>query len=212
VGFCVSGGGLLFRTAAHFAPRLGIVPAAVFVAAKDEPAYRPFCDERGLPVVAIGGADRRAFDEELTRQSREAALDLIVLTFNRIIPPEVVDGYRGRIINMHPGLLPAFRGPRPIEDALQAGVRIVGATMHEVDELVDHGPIIAQCVLPIDRDEPMASICQRLHALVAPMFLQTIAWFAQDRIEKDSDGRIWVRGARYGTWPISPSIEMDFTV
>ncbi|MFB3828158.1 MAG: phosphoribosylglycinamide formyltransferase [Bryobacteraceae bacterium] len=210
VGFCVSGGGRLFRNAVREAERLGIEAAALFVAAKDEPAYRSYCDQHRVPLWAIQAAGRREFGEELTSRSADAALDLIVLTFDRIIPGPMVERYRGRIINMHPGLLPSFRGPHPIEDALRAGVRFIGATMHEVDELVDHGPIIAQCVLPIGRDEEMNSICTRLYHLVRPMFLQTIAWFAAGRIEKDPGGRIWVRGAHYGAWPISPRIEIGF--
>ncbi len=210
VGFCLSGGGGLFQATVRHAAQLGIELAAGFAAKKDEATFDRFCRDQGIPLCVIDQADRRLFDEELTRRSIEARLDLIVLTFDKIIPPAMVEAYRGRIINMHPALLPAFRGPRPLEDALQAGVRFAGATMHEVDELVDHGPVIAQCVLGIGRDEPLESISRRLYPLVKPMFLQTIAWFAQGRVEKDAAGRIWVKGARYGGFPISPEVELEF--
>jgi phosphoribosylglycinamide formyltransferase-1 len=210
VGFCLSGGGGLFQAAVRQRAQLGIEVAAAFTARKDEGTFSRFCRDRNIPLYVIDQADRGKFDEELTERSMAARLDLIALTFDKIIPPAMVAAYRGRIINMHAGLLPAFRGPRPLEDALQAGVRFAGATMHEVDELVDHGPVIAQCVVSLDRDEPLESISQRLYPLVKPMFLQTIAWFAQGRIEKDSAGRIWVRGARYGGFPISPEVELAF--
>jgi phosphoribosylglycinamide formyltransferase-1 len=200
----------LFHAAVSHAQELGIEAAALFVAGRDEAAHRAFCAERGLPLWAIRAAEPRAFGEELTCRAADAALDLIVLTFDRIVPPAMVERYRGRIINMHPGLLPSFRGPHPLEDALRTGVCFVGATMHEVDEQVDHGPIIAQCTLPVGRDEEMNSICGRLYRMVRPMYLQTIAWFAQGRIKKDAGGRIRVRGARYDTWPISPAIDKDF--
>jgi len=76
---------------------------------------------------------------------------------------------------------------------------------------VDHGPVIAQCILGIRRDDTVESVCARLYPLTERMFLQTIAWFAEGRIEKDDTGRIWVRGARYGTLPISPELEREFS-
>jgi phosphoribosylglycinamide formyltransferase-1 len=192
------------------ASELGIEIAAAFSAAADEPAVGPLCRAHGVAFHPIDEPDRRAFDDRLTRLSIDARLDLVVLTFNRIVPPPMVDRYRGRIINMHPALLPSFRGPHPVEDALASGSRFIGATMHEADEEVDHGPIIAQSVVGIARDEPIQSICSRLYRVVRPMFLQTIAWFAEDRIEKDAQGRIWVRGARYGALPTSPQVERTF--
>lgn len=210
VGFCLSGGGRLFQAAVRHRAQLGIELAAAFTAPKDEGTFGRFCREQSIPLHVIDQTDRRRFDEELTGRTVAARLDLIVLTFDKIIPPAMVAAYRGRILNMHAGLLPAFRGPRPLEDALQAGVRFVGASMHEVDELVDHGPVIAQCVLSLERDEPLETVCRRLYPLVKPMFLQTIAWFAQGRIEKDAAGRLWVRGARYGGFPICPEVELEF--
>ena len=210
VGFCLSGGGALFRATVLNASQLGICPAAAFTAGKDEATFAGFCRQHGMPLSVIDVSSRSEFDTELTVRAGKADLDLVVLTFNRIIPPEMVDRYRGRIINMHCGLLPAFRGATPVEDALKAGVRFVGATMHVVDELVDHGAIIAQCVLGIGPEDTAESIASRLYPLVRPMFLQTIAWFAAGRIVTDAHGRVWVQGARYGTLPISPEPEQQF--
>ena len=171
VGFCLSGGGSLFQATVRHAAALGIQPASAFAAKKDEGTFRHYCEEHGITFCAIDEPDRRRFDDELTAQTIDARLDLLVLTFNRIIPAAMVERYRGRIINMHCGLLPSFRGPRPIEDALKAGCRFIGATMHEVDELVDHGPIIAQCVVPLGRGESLGRM--RSSAWAAALSVET---------------------------------------
>ena len=114
----------------------------------------------GLPTFVVGLTqypDRTSWDAALTQAVAVHRPDLIVSAgFRKILGPEFLDRFGGRIVNTHPALLPAFPGAHPVADALAHGVRVSGATLHLVDEGVDTGPILAQRaveVLPEDTEE-----------------------------------------------------------
>lgn len=209
VGFCVSGHGRLFRAAALHAGLLGIRPALVVTGPRASPEIEPFCKSHDIPFAALPRLERSAFDHEITRICTAAQLDLLSLTFDKIIPPPLVNHYRGRIINTHMSLLPAFKGLNGLAQALDAGVRFAGATIHEVTEGVDDGAIIAQCVLGVRRNDTAAALGDRLFDHLRRMFLQVIAWYAAERVLRDARGCLWVRDAVYGELPISPTIELQ---
>ena len=210
VGFCVSGNGHLFRAAACQAERLGIKPALVIAEARAASDLDEFCAARRIPFHRLDAGDRSAFDQQVDRLCIEAKLDLLALTFDRILSPELVAHYRGRIINVHVGLLPAFKGMNALEQATNAGVRFAGATIHEVTDDLDGGAVIAQCLIGVRRQESADSLGRRLFGSLRLMFLQVLAWYAAGRVETDAQGRVWVKGAVYGELPISPAIEDGF--
>jgi len=207
VGFCVSGNGSLFRAAIANRDKLSIEPRLLVTEKKAARDLEEFSTRNGLRCVQLDPSDRPAFDRELTRVLIEAELDLVALTFDRVLPPEVVRHYAGRVINVHPALLPAFQGMRGMERTLSSGARFGGATLHDVVDEVDAGAIIAQAIIATVPEETLADYGRRLYALLEPMYLQVISWYAEGRIERDSGGRIVIRGARYGTFPISPALE-----
>jgi phosphoribosylglycinamide formyltransferase-1 len=206
-GFCVSGNGSLFRAAVANRDALGIEPGLVVTETKASPDLEEFCTQNGLRCIRLDPTDRPAFDRELTRVLFEADLDLIALTFDRVLPAEVVRHYAGRIINVHPALLPAFVGMRGMERTLASGARFGGATVHDVVEEVDAGAIIAQAVVATIPGETLPDYGRRVYRLLEPTFLQVIAWYAEGRVERDGIGRIVIRDARYGSLPISPALE-----
>ena len=210
VGFCVSGGGALFRAAVLHAEELQIVPALLVLEQKASPSLEAFCGEHSVPVVRISYAKRAEADRLLTETCINANLGLLCLTFDKLIPAELVDHYSGRIINVHPGLLPAFPGMRAIPQALEHGARFLGATIHEVDQHMDHGPVIMQCVQGIWENDTAETAGARLFNCIRLMYLQTIAWYVEDRVYKDERGRIRIKDARYGDFPISPTVERSF--
>lgn len=210
VGFCVSGEGRLFRAAAKQAGALGVQAALLIVEDKSAPDLEDFCRERSISFYRLGKQPRATFDEKLSQLCIRAQLDLLVLTFDKLLPTPLVQHYAGRIINVHPALLPAFKGMRALEQSTGSGTRFVGATIHEVDEQMDHGPVIAQCVLGLRRAESTVSVGQRLFPLLRLMYLQVITWYAEGRITKDAHGGLWVRDATYGELPISPAPEKTF--
>jgi phosphoribosylglycinamide formyltransferase-1 len=210
VAFCVSGGGRLFRAAANQAGRLGIKPVQVIAETKADAELDSFCAARSIPLHRLEPKPRAEFDRKLTSLCLEAELDLLCLSFDKILPPELVRRYPGRIINVHPALLPAFKGMNALDQAVDFGARFSGATIHEVKEEVDSGAIIAQCVLGLRRRESAEAFGRRLFGNLRLMFLQVLAWYAAGRVAKDDQGRIWIQEAIYGEFPISPAVEQAF--
>ena len=110
-----------------------------------------------------GFADRTAFETELDRQLRDAGIDLICLAgFMRILTPAFVAGWRDRLLNIHPSLLPAFPGLHTHARALAAGVRVHGCTVHLVRPELDDGPILAQGIVPVLPGDDAASLAARV--------------------------------------------------
>ena len=210
VGFCVSGEGRLFRAAANHASRLGIMPVLVLGETRCAEDLADFCAKRSIEFKSLDAGDRPMFDVEITRLCIGAHLDLLCLTFDRIIPRALVEHYRGKIINVHMGLLPAFKGMHALDQAIKFGARFAGATIHEVDEQIDHGAIVAQCVVGIRREDTAETIGGRLFGLLRLTFLEMLRWYSTGRVTRDEQGRIWIKGGVYGELPIAPSIEDSF--
>jgi phosphoribosylglycinamide formyltransferase-1 len=204
-GFCVSGQGSLFRAAVRRRAETGAEPALLVLETKSAADLDDFAAANGIPAVRLDPRDRAAFDRSLTAALVEAKLDLVALTFDRIIPASLVAVQR--MINVHPSLLPAFAGNRGIERTLESGVRVGGATIHEVVEAVDAGPIVAQAAVEITPSDTVESYGARLYALLEPMFLQVLRWYAEGRVTHDERGRVTVHGARYDTLPVVPALE-----
>ena len=208
MGFCVSGGGHLFRAAVRHANVLGIAPRTLVLESKAPPDVEAFARDHGVAVRRLVATRRPALDEELVAAFDDADAELWALTFDRILPPAVVSPRRGRIVNVHMALLPAFAGMHGIRQTLAGGARFGGATLHEVDELMDNGPLIAQCAVALRPGDDEDGAGARIWPLLRATYLQTLAWYAQGRVERDESGRLWVRGAEYGSLPVNPRIEL----
>ncbi|HVM00513.1 MAG TPA: phosphoribosylglycinamide formyltransferase [Egibacteraceae bacterium] len=139
---------------------------------------------RGVDAVCVApGAhdDRRGWDAALCDAVAAAAPDLVVLAgFMRILSPAFVN--RWPVLNVHPSLLPAFPGARAVADALDWGVKLTGATVHFVDEEVDHGPIVAQEAVPVRPDDTPASLHRRIQAVEHRLLPECVALFCHDRL------------------------------
>ncbi len=186
---------------------LPIEPCLLIAEAKAADHLESVASQNSFRCVRLDPTDRPAFDRDITRILIDAELDLIVLTFDRLLPREVVHHYAGRIINVHPALLPAFRGLHGMERTLASGVRFGGATIHDVVEEADTGAIIAQAVVATVPEETLAEYGRRVYQLLEPMFLQVISWYVEQRFERRAGGEIVIRGARYGTMPVAPALE-----
>ena len=112
----------------------------------------------------LSHTDRAAYDHALRELLESDRIDCVALTgFMRIVGLEVVEAFRGRILNVHPALLPSFPGAHAVADALEWGVKITGVTVHMVDEEVDHGPIVAQELVAVRTDDDWDSLESRIH-------------------------------------------------
>jgi len=123
--------------------------------------------ERGIAVRVIPskGIEREAYDRVVVAALEQAGVDLVCLAgFMRLLSPYFVERLRGRILNIHPSLLPAFPGLEAQRQALEHGVKFTGCTVHFVDETLDSGPIILQAAVPVRDDDTPESLAARILA------------------------------------------------
>jgi len=156
-----------------------ISPAIVAVGSDTASAYAiERAAEAGKDTFIISPADfadRSAWNDALLAAINEYAPDLIVSAgFMRILGPQVIEAYRGRIINTHPALLPAFPGAHGVRDALAYGVKVTGCTVHFVDEGVDTGRIIAQRAVEVRVDDTEDTLHERIKVVERELLLQVI--------------------------------------
>jgi phosphoribosylglycinamide formyltransferase-1 len=135
-------------------------------------------------------ADRPAFDAALAEAVDRHAPDLVVLAgFMRILTPAFVGRYEGRMMNIHPSLLPAFTGLDTHRRAIEAGCKLAGATVHFVSAELDHGPIVAQAAVPVLAGDDEAALARRVLAAEHVLYPRAVGWFVQGRLAL-RDGRV----------------------
>ncbi len=132
----------------------------------------------GVPALTIPHRDfatREAFDQALVTALREAEVNWIVLAgFMRVITPVFLNAFPGRIVNIHPALLPAFPGVDAAKQAFDYGVKITGCTVHFVDQGVDSGKIIAQRAVPVEAGDDLAKLAARIHTAEHELFVSVL--------------------------------------
>jgi phosphoribosylglycinamide formyltransferase-1 len=155
------------------------------------------CDKPGAPVIGRAEAagietyvfrprdypSREAYEREILIELKRRGVELVVLAgYMRIVTPVLVDAYYGRMINVHPSLLPAFPGVNGIGQALEYGVKVTGVTVHFVDSGLDSGPIIAQEALAVEPGDTEETLAARIHPIEHRLLLEIVQRFAEDRI------------------------------
>ena len=127
---------------------------------------------------------RLDFEAAIIQRLKNYKIDLIALAgFMRLLSPDFVKRYRNRVMNIHPSLLPAFKGAHAISDAFKAGVDSTGVTVHFVDEEVDHGSIILQGKIKIKGADTLASLERRIHLLEHKLYPQAIKLLLNAKIK-----------------------------
>ncbi len=163
------------------------IKASLALVVSDQPkAYALTRAKRaGIPTMVFRPNDfstREKFDRAIVRSLKEKKIDFVVLAgFMRILSPFFVRSYRNKILNIHPALLPKFKGAHAIRDALKAGVDQTGVTVHMVDEQVDHGPVLMQQSLDIKKTDSLASLEKRIHALEHKLYPLAIKFLIEKK-------------------------------
>lgn len=158
-----------------------------------EAATRRMVPAIGLDHKAF--ASREAFDAELANTIDQFAPDYVVLAgFMRMLSPQFIARYPNRIINIHPSLLPSFPGLHTHEKALEAGVKIHGATVHFVTPALDHGPIIIQAGVPVLAHDNADTLAARVLTAEHKIYPQALRWLAEDRVELSPSGVVRISG------------------
>jgi phosphoribosylglycinamide formyltransferase-1 len=141
---------------------------------------------KGIPTKVVSHAEhphRENFDEELVKTLKGYQVDLVVLAgFMRVLTPTLLRQFPGRVMNIHPALLPSFPGLGVRQKAIDYGVRFSGCTVHFVDEGVDTGPIIIQAVVPVYPEDTEDLLKERILRLEHKIYPEAIELFAQGRL------------------------------
>lgn len=156
--------------------------------------------ELGVATAVVSHADypdRAAYDARLAEVIDSYAADLVCLAgFMRILTEGFVRRYQGRMLNIHPSLLPAFTGLNTHARALAAGVKLHGCTVHFVTPELDAGPIVAQAAVPVLDDDTPESLGARVLAQEHRIYPQAVRWFAEGRLRLTEAGTTRLQGAK----------------
>lgn len=168
------------------AERSGYLPARTRIVLTDQPeaGALQIAGEFDVPSLCLDpkGLKREEYDRQLIEHLDGAGVELVVLTgFMRILSPAFVKHYKDRILNIHPALLPSFRGMDAFQQALDHGVKWTGTTIHIVDDDVDHGPIVLQVPVPVRDDDTHDVLKARIQQAEYKAYPKAIKKFLEER-------------------------------
>ncbi len=150
---------------------------------------------QNIPTAVISHqdfADRDSFDAAMIRQLDEWAPDIVVLAgFMRILTPQFVKHYEGRLLNIHPSLLPKYKGLHTHKRVLEAGDKEHGCSVHFVTPELDGGPVIAHAVVPVLPDDSEESLTQRVHKCEHRLYPQVLVWMASGELCWRHNAPVW---------------------
>jgi len=144
-------------------------------------------EKEGIKTFVLNGkefAEREKYDEVLAEKVKEENIELIVLAgFMRILSKGFVEKFKNRILNIHPALLPDFKGTHGIKDALEAGVEVTGVTVHFVNAELDAGPIILQKEVKIAKEDTLETLEEKIHKTEHELYPEAVRLFVENKLE-----------------------------
>jgi phosphoribosylglycinamide formyltransferase-1 len=173
------------------------LPISTVISNRGDAAGLDFARAHGIPTAVVehrNFASREAFEAALAVALERHTPRLVALAgFMRVLTPGFVRRYAGRMLNIHPSLLPAFPGLDTHARALAAGVKVHGCTVHFVTEALDAGPIVIQAAVPVLPDDSAAALAARVLEQEHRIYPRAARWFLEDRLVI-ADGRVRVKG------------------
>ncbi|WP_350259034.1 phosphoribosylglycinamide formyltransferase [Scrofimicrobium sp. R131] len=166
-------------TGSNFVALADALDVSVLVCDRPEAAVIARAGERGIPVVSVSPRffpDKAAYEAALLRCLEHYRIDFVALAgYMRLVGPTLLGAYGGRIVNIHPSLLPAFPGAHAISEAHAARVSETGVTIHFIDEGIDTGPVIAQQAIAIDPAWTLDQLEEQIHRVEHKLYPQVLA-------------------------------------
>lgn len=151
-------------------------------------------EKAGLPTLALNRSmyeDTHAANALIAQTLKDANAQYVIMAgYMRKLTNEVLDAFPDRVVNLHPALLPSFKGAHAIEDAFTFGVKVTGITVHFANEDYDKGPIIAQRAVKIREDDTLDSLEERIHEAEHEVYPEVVSWLAQGRVAIDPATRV----------------------
>ncbi|MCR5583708.1 MAG: phosphoribosylglycinamide formyltransferase [Eggerthellaceae bacterium] len=155
--------------------------------------------EAGIPTVSLNRdvyADRAVADSLIVSEFRNAGAEYVVMAgYMRMLGPIVLDAFPDRVLNLHPALLPSFKGAHAIQDAFDAGVKVTGVTVHFANAEYDKGPIIAQRAVPVREDDTVDTLEERIHEVEHELYPWVLAHLAAGDITVAEDRKVHIANA-----------------
>lgn len=171
---------------------------AAVISNQADAAGLAFAREHGIDTAVLSHrefASREDYDAALMSLIDGYQPDLVVLAgFMRILTAGFTRRYQGRMLNIHPSLLPSFKGLHTHQQALQAGVKLHGCTVHFVTAELDHGPIVLQAAVPVLAEDDEASLAARVLVEEHRLYPEAVRLFVENRLQLDAGGRVRVTG------------------
>lgn len=150
-------------------------------------------EKAGIPTLALNREvyqDAPAANKRIADALKEAGAEYVIMAgYMRKLTNEVLDAYPDRVVNLHPALLPSFKGAHAIEDAFNFGVKVTGITVHFANEDYDKGPIIAQRAVEVREDDTLDSLEEHIHEAEHALYPEVISWLAAGRVQIDEEAR-----------------------
>jgi phosphoribosylglycinamide formyltransferase-1 len=179
------------------------VPVAAVISNQPDAAGLRLARASGVPTAIVPHtmySSRELFDRALATEIDRFSPRLIALAgFMRVLTPGFISRYAGRLLNIHPSLLPAFPGLRTHARALATGVRIHGCSVHFVTADLDHGPLVIQAAVPVKRDDQESDLAQRVLRQEHRVFSQAVRWFLDGELQVEN-GVVRVKDPRARQW------------
>lgn len=147
----------------------------------------------GIPSIALNREvykDAQAANKQIADALKEAGAEYAIMAgYMRKVTNEVLDAFPDRVVNLHPALLPSFKGAHAIEDAFNFGVKVTGITVHFANEDYDKGPIIAQRAVEVRESDTLDSLEERIHEAEHALYPEVVSWLAAGRVQIDPETR-----------------------
>ena len=166
----------------------GLLPITIAVIVSNVPSANVLnrAKKAGIPACVVDHkafANREAYDQALLAAINDYHVDAIALAgYMRLLSAHFLQAFPGKVLNLHPAILPSFPGLHGARDAINYGVKLTGATVHFVDEIMDNGPVIIQAAVPVIDTETEEELLTRIHALEHRIYPQALAWLATNRL------------------------------
>ena len=150
----------------------------------------------GIPTLVLNRdayVDTLAADAMIVDACKAAEAEYVIMAgYMRMVTSVLLDAYPNRVVNLHPALLPSFKGAHAIDDAFEYGVKVTGVTVHFANEEYDKGPIIAQRAIEVREGETVDELEARIHEVEHVLYPMVIGWLAEGRVEVGDDGKVHI--------------------
>lgn len=152
--------------------------------------------EAGIPVFSMNKdlyADAEAADKMLAERLVASEAEYVVMAgYMRKVGDAILGAFPDRVVNLHPALLPSFKGAHAIKDAFEAGVKVTGVTVHFANAEYDRGPIIAQCAVPVREEDTLDTLEERIHEVEHELYPEVLRWISEGRVGVGEDRKVHI--------------------